>query len=485
MNCKKKFIFFTILSLVFSCIAISVSSKKLLFDWNKEKKLDWQTIDLNDATFWSSLTFPKKFSWGVASSAFQIEGVQTHHNQFVKNNWTEDPVLGEYFKNTKGMDHWNQFKKDVQLIAKAGFNTYRFSIPWDKIEPEEGKFDQEAMNHYIDLVKELEKYNIAPWVCLFHFTLPVWFAQKEGFEKAENNQYFVRFCNYVFDNLPQVDYWISYNEPVAYAMEGYFRGTYPPHKTLKKFTDVLLNPYNLIDYLKQPGIVLKNMLNAHIDIYKEFKRKRPNIQFGIINMFHPLDPYNSWNPLEIFAAKTGNALLHDSLLNFFKNGHFNWFGGLVNEKNNKAPNSLDFIGVNYYRHEIIQVGPTNIGTLKARQSEQQAPDNNNAIYPEGLYRSIVKAATLGLPIYITENGIADSTDQIRNEFIKKHLYIVNKAIADGFDIRGYHYWTLLDSLGWKKGYGSKYGIYQVNPETYERSLRDGAKPLVQFLNKIK
>ena len=435
--------------------------------WEQEIRWDWDKIDLSDDTFWQSLAnkSPKDFQWGGAASAFQSEGVQIYDNKCVENNWTQDPLLGKQYKNTIGSDHWNRYKHDVQLLKKLGFNSYRFSVAWEKIEPEEGQFDQRAMDHYRDLCRELRKSGIEPWVCLFHFTLPTWLADSGGFENEENIKYFVRFCKYVFENLhDQVHFWASYNEPIAYAMEAYFRGTFPPHK--KNF--------------RTAGIVFKNMLNAHVTIYHEFKSIDETAQIGIIKFFHPLEPYSWWNPIERLAAKLGNYLVHDTVLNFFKDGTYNWLFA-VRDTNVNARGTLDFIGVNYYRHEIIQVSPLKIGTLKAREFEQRVPDNNRSIYPEGLYRSIEKAATLNLPIYITENGIADATDLMRNEFIKKHLYVIQCALENGYDIRGYHYWTPIDSIGWTGQYKSKYGFYAVDPDSMERTFRTGAQPFINFL----
>lgn len=435
-------------------------------DFNQELRWDWNSINLQDETFWKSLTFPKNFLWGTATSAKQIEGTQTADNKFVENNWTIDS-RGQQYKNNVGNDHWNRYKEDVSLIKNLGMNAYRFSIAWEKIEPQEGIFDQQAMDHYEDLCVELKKRGIEPWVCLFHFTTPVWFTKQGGFKNKENIQYFVRFCNYIFDALhTTVTYWATSNEPVAFAMEGYFRGTYPPGEKS----------------LKSAGTVLCNLLNAHVEFYHYAKQHDPHAQIGLIHMFHPIDPYNSYNPLEQLTSKLANYLIHDTVLNFFKTGTFDWLY-LVRDKNSLAPSSLDFIGVNYYCHELVQISPfKGIHLLKARESEQTAPDNGKSIYPEGLYRSIQKAATLQLPIYITENGVADTTDMVRNDFIKKHLFAVNKALQDGYDIRGYFWWALMDTLGWKKDYHSAYGLYALDPETKNRVLREGAKPFQKFLS---
>jgi beta-glucosidase len=475
---SKKLSFFVITLLLTSPFVFATLNKKTSI-WEKEVRFDWNSIDLSDEVFWKSLSFPENFQWGAATSAFQIEGVRTHDG-VVKNNWTESEKVGHYYKNNVGPDHWNRYKEDVQLIANAGFNSYRLSIAWEKIEPRKGIFDQTALQHYIDLVLELKKQNIEPWICLYHFTHPVWFEAMGGFEKEENLIHFTKFCNYIFDALHgHVKFWSIYNEPIAYAMEAYFNDAFPPFKGIHGASHGL---FNWKSCLKQSGIVMKNMLNAHVTLYQMFKEKDPTIQLGLIHMFHPLDNHNPSNPLETFSVKMGNYLMHDSVLNFFKTGKFEWFG-MVSSNNKLAPESLDFIGVNYYCHELLQISPHTLTFKrhKARDFEERMPDNGKSIYPEGLYRSIVKASELELPIYITEIGIADSTDTMRNSFIKQHLAIIQQALKEGYDIRGCHWWTLLDSLGWKGKPDSKYGIYAVDEHTMDRRLRDGAKPLVNFL----
>lgn len=422
---------------------------------------DWDQVNLDDATFWRSLTFPQDFKWGVATAAFQIEGTKTH-NGHVENSFT----IGEpERRNNEMCGHWDRYKEDVQLIKQLGVNQYRLNIPWEKIEPQEGEFDTIAMDHYIDEIKELRKNGIEPMVCLFHFKLPVWFYKKSGFEKEENLQYFVRFCTYVFEKLnDQVVFWSVYNEPIAYVVESYHTGKYPPYEK------------GFLNLAYKAGIVLKNLLKAHITIYQQCKVINPNVQIGLIKMFFILDPYNN-RTVERFICNAANSLTIDSVLDFFKNGSFSWFNGLISYTDHNAPQCLDFIGVNYYRHELIASRYfVDFKRRLAREDEPIIPETKRAIYPEGLYRAIAKAAELHLPIYITENGVATHDEQVRNEFIKKHLYVVQKALDNDFDIRGYHYWTLFDM--------SPYGLYAVDCQTKERTLRDGAQPFVTFLHRF-
>jgi hypothetical protein len=140
----QKYVYKTALVTLLFLVSLQSFSKQYV--WGQEIRFKWNTIDLNDATFWKSLQFPKNFSWGVATSAFQIEGAQTHHNRFIENNWTVD--FPDRYQNNNGCDHWNRWQEDVQHIKNLGVNTYRLSIPWDKIELEEGVFDHEAMQHY-------------------------------------------------------------------------------------------------------------------------------------------------------------------------------------------------------------------------------------------------------------------------------------------------------------------------------------------------
>lgn len=245
----------------------------------QELRYNWNAIDMSDELY-NTFQFPHDFSWGVATSAFQNEGTTSGTNKFCKNNWTEDVT-----KSSAGSSccHWQYYKEDIKLIKELGVNSYRFSIDWSKIEPEQGVFDQEVMDHYKDIVDELIKHDIKPIVCLFHFTWPLWFDKKNAFEDANNIQDFVEFGCYVFEQLhDKVSMWMTFNEPDAYAMEGYWRGHCPPNKTSFRLA----------------GHVLKNFLNAHVALYHECKQIDPQASIGFTKIMCPLDPYHVWNPLE-------------------------------------------------------------------------------------------------------------------------------------------------------------------------------------------
>ncbi len=435
-----------------------------------ELRWDWNTLNVH------SVSFPHTFLWGCADSALQTEGVETVDGKLVENSWTafEKQLNIPLEKRVgKACERWTRYKDDYQLLKNIGMNSYRFTIEWSKIEPVEGIYDQAAMQHYVEMVDELLRLNIIPIITLFHHTFPVWFAKKGAFENKQNSYHFVRFALYVFRHLhSKINYWITMNEPIGFALEGYYRGVYPPGKKS----------------LQTAGYVAKNLLYAHVSTYKELKKMNPNVFIGITHIFNPLDAYYVWNPLEQAVARTFDYLVNKTVIKFFKSGTFDW-AYLVRGYNEDAPQALDFFGINYYTHTTIK--QTNILSLKPthRQDETllDSPHDGRVcktLYPEGLYRSIKNCAKLRIPLFITENGTASCNAAVRDEYIKKHLYVISRALKEGFDIRGYFFWTLMDCFCWRKGYADKHGIYQVNFQTQERTLRPGCEYLIQTIKQF-
>jgi beta-glucosidase len=427
--------------------------------------------------FWQTLAFPADFVFGAAASAFQMEGVETDTVPCV-NNWTQSSQVPQA---GIACGHWTRYKEDIQLLKNLGITAYRLSIEWSKIEPHKGVFDEKSMQHYSDVVDELLKNGITPIICLFHHTWPAWFDTQEGmrvdsngkkqhtgrfgFEAKENIEYFVRYAKFVFEHLhTKVKTWMTFNEPEGYAIEAWYRGKYPPHKK----------------NLKLAGIVLKNFLNAHVYVYKIFKNIDPTVQIGFTKVMNPIDPYNPWNPLEQTACSFFSKLLHDATLDFFQTGTFSW-AYMVHGKNKSAPDCLDFIGLNYYGHTIIKHTSYLWKLEMSKRSTEQCADSGKIIYPEGLYRCIKRCAQLKKPIYIAENGLADEYGIYRDEYIRKHLFVISKALQKGYDIRGYFYWSPFDTFNWGSAFNSRYGLYAVDFTTYARTLRPSAQPFVTFM----
>lgn len=463
-------IFYKIAGLLIVAALIAYLSATLYFHFSyPQTKWDWRKIETND------VHFPKDFIWGTATAAHQIEG----NNE--NTNWGEwEKQIGKIKDGSnaiEAVDGWNRAKDDIKLMKELGVNSYRFSLAWNKIEPEKGKINEEALTHYDEVINELKANKIEPMITLHHFSHPLWFEQLGAFEKEENIKYFLEFSKLVFSRYrDRVKYWVTLNEPNVFVTSGYFNTHFPPGKADSKLG----------------AEVLKNMLKAHVEVYRALKPPEvgpTNIQIGLATSIFQFEPVRRWHLGDWAIARISSNTFNESVLGFFRTGTMNFYVPFdvdVSYTDSGAPNTLDFIGVNYYSHYAYKF---DFDFKKAAQSlpveGEEMTDMPYTIYTEGIYRAIEDAAKLKKPIIITENGISDAKDDRREKYIRQSLYAVSKAIKDGYDIRGYYYWSLMDNFEWAEGYTQKFGLYEVNLETQERKLRNGAKAFVEIINKTK
>jgi len=416
----------------------------------------------------AELRFPAGFLWGVATSAHQVEGGCDNNNWW---RWEQGsfpdgtPHILRKQRSGVACDHWNRFREDVALMKELGVQVYRFSVEWSKLEPEEGRFDQAAFNHYAQVLDALEAAGIIPMLTLHHFTNPLWFEDRGAFVREENLEYFVRFCEKVFRAYgTRVPWWCTVNEPAVVAVEGYFRGTFPPGERNPQLT----------------AQVLLNLLRGHVRVYRRLKELPggTKVQIGIVKDIFMFDPYRHWHLGDWLTARLLDKIFNGLSLEYLKTGVFKIvLPGFMNitVEEPEAVGTLDYLGLNCYSHMPIAL------TFKPpffdmRLREDEIPtDMPYTMYPEGLYRAVQRAAELGVPIIVTENGIADARDDRRGRFIREYLTALHQAIEDGYDVRGYCYWSLMDNFEWTYGYDMKFGLYEVDFSTQERRLRKGAE----------
>ncbi|MAI87385.1 MAG: hypothetical protein CMF99_09670 [Candidatus Marinimicrobia bacterium] len=436
-----------------------------------ETNWNWDKIDTQN------IHFPNSFAWGTATAAHQVEGNNTNNNwydwehQLDENN---QPRIHNGDKSILAADHWNRYPDDIKLMKDLGVNHYRFSIEWSKIEPENGNYDLEAIQHYRDLCDSLLKNNITPVVTLHHFTHPIWFEKLGAFEKRENIDHFIDYSEYAFNNLKDlVPIWCTINEPSVFVSQGYFNGIFPPGKK-----DPVL-----------AAAVLENLLYAHTKTYKHLKNLDggDQAQIGLVKNIFQFDPLRRWHILDWAFSKILNNVFTHSTLDYFKKGHATFsLPGMVKKhlENNDAIGAMDFVGLNYYSRMHVK-GKANISepfVFEKREKDIQT-DMDYALYPEGFYKALHTISTLGKPIYVTENGVADRGNNIREIFIKRYLYALNKGINDGLDIRGYFYWTLMDNFEWAEGYKMKFGLYEIDFETQTRIFRESSSLFAKMVKK--
>lgn len=428
--------------LLLGALAAFVVFKVTLITYRRRKypepHEDWTAVDMN------ALSFPSDFRWGTATAAHQVEG-------HLVNNWTHHEQQNNLVQSGAACDHWNRWEEDFQLISELGLNSYRFSVEWSRIEPTEGTWNNDALAVYSNMVDNLLERGIRPVVTLHHFSHPQWWEAKGGFADRANAPHFVRYCERVFEVLSdRVETWVTINEPTVFSTMGYTLGMFPPgHRSLRATL-----------------CVMRNLLLAHADVYQALKKIRPEVRIGIAKNVTLFDPKNRWSPIDWPLAR---------LLEWFWNGA--WRSGVENGRMffgdvSAAKGTLDFVGLNYYTH--VLVGPASVSLLKMKfpkRAHEVATEFGYPMYAEGLRRALDWLAPLGLPIEITENGVADANDTLRTEHLKRHLWVLSQAIQDGHDVRSYHHWSLMDNFEWAEGYSMRFGLHHVDFETQERTLR--------------
>jgi len=414
-----------------------------------------------------SLRFGKDFLWGASTSAYQVEGNCTNCNwsQF---ETTLDPQGHPRIARGQicgpAADHWNRYKEDILLLKELHLTAFRFSVEWSKVEPEEGVFADSVLDHYERVVDELRASGIEPFITLHHFTNPLWFDRKGGFERDDSPEILARFAAKVVQRLgSKVRFWSTINEPNIYAVEGYFRGTFPPAQH---------DP-------KKAILVFRNLLRAHTACFQAIKQVRPEAHVGLLANIFVFDPPERWNLLDVMLAHYLNEAFSVSVIDYLTTGVFDFsLPGVGSEHfDSGVREAFDFVGLNYYSRLLYHFDLFTEEKMVAVQYLPRAEltDKGWEIYPEGLYRALrMISSRTAKPIYITENGIADDSDLKRASFIEDHLLVTNRAIHDGMNVKGYFYWSLMDNFEWVDGFDVRFGLYAVDFATQKRTLRKGS-----------
>lgn len=407
------------------------------------------------------LKFPKNFLWGAATSSHQVEGGQ--HNdwsEWEKKNadrlaaepphydnphWKKFAAQASDPKNYisgDACDQYNRYGEDFDILSELHLNAYRFSLEWSRIEPEEGIFDGLALDHYRDVITALRERGIEPFVTLWHWTLPLWLAEKGGTAAGGFPTYFERYAKMVAETLGNdVRYWITLNEPDVHTSFSYILGAWTPEK--KNIFLAIRAYHKLIRAHNLASVAIKDAVpGAQVGISKHqvyFEMAKPTLVNKIIKAAADW-PWNFYFLDRISAHQ-------------------------------------DFIGMNSYQRKIVDNGidVAGSGADPKKNREMIQTEFGWEYHPESIYGALMELKRYGKPVYITENGIADSTDGLRPRFIRDSLAAIRRAITDGVDIRGYFYWSLLDNFEWDKGFWPRFGLVHVDYTTQKRTIRDSAR----------
>ncbi len=419
--------------------------------------------------------FGKDFLWGSATSSHQVEGGCTNNNWYEFESAVDEkgnPRIAGGQKAGLADDQWHLYKEDIKLMKAISLNTYRFSVEWSKVEPEPGRFDEKALDHYEQLVDALIASGVEPMLTLHHFTNPIWFEHQGAFTQDDCPEVFARYVERVVRRLGnKVKLWCTINEPTAYAFGGYYVGMFPPAEKS----------------LQRAAVVLRNLLRCHTAAYKVIKRLAPQAQAGLVIVNLVYEAPGRWNLLDIVFNRLLNKNMTDTHYTYLTEGvyKFSMPGQAYDYYHDAdAKDAYDFVGVNYYTRYLWRLKPfaKDKLTIVVKAPPERITDVDWEIYPEGLYRVLKKVGGFtAKPIYITENGLADDSDTKRARFIEEHLLALNKAIAEGADVRGYYYWSLIDNFEWAHGFDKRFGLYHVDYKTQKRTLREGSRKYPEII----
>jgi beta-glucosidase len=397
-------------------------------------------------------TSPRPFLWGAGTSAHQVEGGTTANDW---TDWEEAGRLPHADSAATACDHWDRMDEDLGWIETLGLTAYRFSVEWSRIEPAPGRWDDAALDRYAWLAAECRRRGIEPIVTLHHFTSPLWLARTGGFLDRAAAGAFEAFAGRVAARLGRdVRLWITFNEPNVLVSAGYIAGRFPPGERS----------------LPKAMRATANVQAAHRAAYEAIHRRaRPAsgpVQVGIAIQMLEVSASRPRNLAERALASTLDAFMNDTWPRALRaRGGRRW---------------LDFLGVNYYTRARLRLAP--LAALRGGETmelQMHGPDEPRSdlawpIWPDGLARALRRAARHGLPLIVTENGLADAADARRPAFLRDHLAVVADALAAGIDIRGYLHWSLMDNWEWLEGYSARFGLLEVDRATLARRPRASA-----------
>lgn len=411
------------------------------------------------------MAFPKKFLWGASTAAHQVEGGL--HNQWTA--WElehakslaaqapyqfDDLPSWEHVKSQaenpdnyvsgRGVEHFQRYEEDFAYLEQMNMNAFRFGIEWARVEPEQGVWDASAINHYRQYIRALKKRATTPVATLFHFTLPVWFAELGGFEKRRNIKHFVRFAEKIIDELGSDLGWIvTVNEPTVYVGESYIEGAWPPQQTSKR----------------RAIWVLCNLIRAHKKIYRLTENHR---RLKVSMAHHVLHFY----PGDTARLSRWSAFWADYVAN-------QWTIRRVRRYS-------DFLAINHYLSYRI------FGYRAHNSEVNNLNDLGWDMQPEKLHDVLIDLyERYKLPIMITENGLADARDEYRKWWLTETIQAMHRSLKDGVKLIGYLHWSLLDNFEWDKGYWPRFGLVEVDRRTMRRTLRPSAVWLGAVIKKLR
>ncbi len=376
------------------------------------------------------VAFPQSFLFGVANAPGHVEdNLDDTWMRFAQKDKIR--AFHQQVSPEKRLEFWSKPEIELDLAQELGVQVFRLGVDWGRLHTAPGLFDEAALSRYRDILKMIKDRKMKVMLTLFHFTVPRWIEDQDGWRNDETIKHFLRFSQRVMKEYESdVDFWITFNEPQIFTTMAYTAGVFPPGEK-----NSFLSMLDLGFYKGETIHALHRMAQAHRELYDWAHQRLNRPQIGISQHMGFHDGKNIFNKfISIFT------------------GHFmNWyFPDLLQGK-------MDFFGFNYYGAEWIKGAGVDI------DPEEEYSEAGRAIYPQGLLALMqqIRQRYPTLPQFITENGISDETDWLRPSYLIEHLLAIAEAQKQGIPVLGYIHWTLTDNMEWADGYCPKFGLVKV------------------------
>lgn len=431
--------------------------------------------------------FPQGFMVGASTAAHQVEGNNVHSDY-----WLQENVEHSQFVEPSGeaVDHYHRYEEDIRLMAEAGLNAYRFSIEWARIEPKQGEFDENEIEHYRKVIACCKENGVEPVVTLHHFTSPAWVISRGGWENEEVVDWFANYVQYVVKHLgSELRYICTINEAnmrlqLAAIMKKYMgqmAGGQQETKNAPKEGDVqvglnldqgmntmmlgmmecaksfgLQDPrgiHTFVSMCTPEGDIL--VMKAHQAAKKVIKELYPDIKVGLTLSLHDMQP-----------ATGGEDAAHKEW-----EEEFSHYLPYIAED--------DFLGVQSYTRQCFDE-KGNKYTPEGVELTQMGYE----FYPQAI-ANVVRAVAKEFKgnLIVTENGVATADDSRRQEYIKEATAGLQACIADGIPLKGYLHWSLMDNFEWQKGFSMQFGLIAVDRSNMKRTPKESLSLLGSMTTK--
>jgi beta-glucosidase len=428
--------------------------------------------------------FPSDFVWGVATSAFQIEGAAAEDGKGLS-IWDkfcrQEGAIADQSNGDVACDHYHRWNDDLKLLSELGVGAYRFSVSWPRVQAMgEGSWNSKGLDFYERLIDGLLLRGIKPYLTLNHWDLPLALQENGGWANRDTVFRFVEYAQCIAKRMgDRVASITTHNEPWVVAMLGHESGIFAPG----------------IQNLATAMQVSHHLLLSHGLTLQALRAQGCKSELGIVLNLSPMHPATSSLADKAKARLEDGRLLRWYMDPLFKASYpedvWEYLGAdaprIEGDDLKAIAIPMDFLGINYYMRSIVSaIEPVNLETTGC-----ELTDMGWEVYPEGLTELLVRLHQdyKVPPMFVTENGSAFKDQLVngrihdvrRTSYIKCHIDAVLAAMKQGVPMAGYMVWSLLDNFEWASGYAKRFGIVHVDYETQKRTMKDSALWYREFL----